>query len=136
MRWIAYQILEKIPGDRVSFPLSPRLTVNETVATTKQEFLYQLLREHPHITKMLLPKKTSQLILTIVTTTSLDDATRILQGDSGFGANLKDLGCIFALRIAYITLGPVLHDYTTTGWSALLPQDKSILLGPHYVQLF
>lgn len=30
--------------------------------------------------------------------------------------------------------GPVLNDYTTVGWSALLPPKKSLVLGPDYVQ--
>jgi pyruvate decarboxylase len=32
--------------------------------------------------------------------------------------------------------GPILNDYTTMGWSALLPQDKSIILGYDFVNFF
>jgi pyruvate decarboxylase len=33
-----------------------------------------------------------------------------------------------------IMAGPVLNDYTTVGWSALLNEKKTIILGPNYVK--
>eukprot|EP00981_Chlorochromonas_danica_P015862 scaffold14717_cov168-Ochromonas_danica.AAC.9 len=34
-----------------------------------------------------------------------------------------------------VAAGPVLNDYTTTGWSALLSTNKMIVLGPDYVKI-
>lgn len=33
-----------------------------------------------------------------------------------------------------VLAGPILNDYTTVGWSALLPQDKLLILGADYVK--
>lgn len=35
-----------------------------------------------------------------------------------------------------VMAGPILNDYTTMGWSALLPPDKTIILGEDYVSCF
>lgn len=35
-----------------------------------------------------------------------------------------------------ILAGPILNDYTTMGWTALLPTDKTIILGDDHVDLF
>jgi pyruvate decarboxylase len=32
-----------------------------------------------------------------------------------------------------ILAGPIINDYTTVGWSTLLPQNKLLILGPNYV---
>lgn len=34
-----------------------------------------------------------------------------------------------------IIAGPILNDYTTTGWTALLPPDKRIILGANHVEV-